>query len=73
MFAETVCTLGRSYSESHRRCADQGDRQKGWWLSLPLGIINGRVAGRQVAEQYLSLKDAIVESGIICIFVLVYS
>ncbi len=39
------------YSESHRRWAVPGDRQKGGWPSLPLGIINGRVAEGQIAEQ----------------------
>ncbi len=48
-----MCTLDRSYSKSHRRWAGPGDRQGGWWLSLPLGIINGRVAGRQFAEHHI--------------------
>jgi hypothetical protein len=43
--------LDSSFPEPHRRWAGPGDRQRGWWLSLPLGIINGRVAGRQIAEQ----------------------
>ncbi len=51
-----MCTLDRSYSESHHRWAGPGDRQGGWWLSLPLGIFNGRVAERQVAEHNYSQK-----------------
>jgi hypothetical protein len=43
--------INRSYSESHRRWAVPGDKQKGGWPSLPLGRINGRVAERQLAEQ----------------------
>jgi hypothetical protein len=45
--------LDRSFPEPHRSWAGPGDRQIGWWLSLPLGIINGRVARRQIAEQPL--------------------
>jgi hypothetical protein len=40
-----------SYSVSHRCWAVPGDSQKGGWPSLRLGIINGRVAERQIAEQ----------------------
>jgi hypothetical protein len=51
--------LDRSFPESHCRWAVREDRQRGWWLSLPLGIINGRVAERQVAEQTLIRDGAI--------------
>ncbi len=62
-----MCTLGRSYSESHRQWAVPGDIQKGEWLSLPLGN-TGRVAEWQVSEQMLYLQGAKLFYSVVEIF-----
>ncbi len=54
--------INRSYSESHRRWAVPGDRQKGGWPSQPLRSTDGRVAERQIAEHQIFLEISVFQS-----------